>query len=374
MDPPVQAVEKSHFLTAFALVVTTKAKKFSLQGKMQNNDPKRVFLDVHGGDLAPDSNLEGALLASEKTKSTIVLVGDESLIKDRLKSLGVDENTLSRFEFHDCKEVIGMAESPSMAIRKKQNSSLVQCCKEAAKNKDFSAALSAGNSGAMMAASLLAFKRIPGVDRPAIAVLYPTVDKDVLLLDMGANVDIKSIHLVQFAYMGHVYMKLLENRESPRIGILSNGEESSKGTDTTRLAYQSMSELKDLNFKGYAEGRDIFTSEFDVIVMDGFTGNIVLKATEGLAKTIMAFLKEKASESVQTKLGLMIAKNTFKELKKKTDYRERGAAPLLGIDGNAFISHGSSDKITICNAILVADQSIETNLRQTLVNSLGQFE
>jgi len=373
MVPHVPHAVRSLSLTESALVETTRVPRFSHQGKMQNHETKRVYLDVHGGDLSPDSNLEGALIASEKSESRIVLVGNESAIKTRLISLGQSETQFSKFEYHDCRDVIGMAESPSMAIRKKQDSSLVQTCQLASKNKDNSAALSAGNSGAMMAASLMAFKRMPGVDRPAIAVLYPTITNDVLLLDMGANVDIKSEHLVQFAMMGHCFMKLVEGRQSPRIGILSNGVESSKGTDTTRLAYQSLKDTQDLNFKGYAEGGDIFTGEYDVIVMDGFTGNIVLKATEGLAKTIISFLKEKAEDSVIAKLGLLIAKNAFVELKKKTDYRERGAAPLLGIDGNCFISHGSSDKMTIANAIRVADQSLASNLHQALVKNLGQF-
>jgi len=326
----------------------------------------KIYLDAHGGDHAPQSIIDGALLAQKSIQSEIILVGNQEEIAPLLKTKS------ATFQIAHAPEVIEMSDSPGKAVRKKPKSSIMECCRLTSLDRSHSACLSAGNSGAMMAAALLILRRLPGASRPAIAVLYPTIKSDdLLILDMGANVDVKAENLVQFAQMGDLYMKLVLNRPHPRIAILSNGEEKSKGTETTRFAYQTLENMKELNFKGYAEGRDIFSGELDVVVTDGFTGNIVLKATEGLAKAIISALKEEAQTSFSAKLGFFIASSPLKLLKKKTDYRERGAAPLLGVDGMCFISHGSSDAYAISNALKSIDQAITNHFYDSLSGKLN---
>ncbi|MFC1779459.1 phosphate acyltransferase PlsX [Thermodesulfobacteriota bacterium] len=311
-----------------------------------------VAVDAMGGDNSPRHEVDGAVKAARRWQIPVVLVGQSEIVAEELAkhdTQGLD------IRIEHASEVIGMQDSASDAVRKKKDSSIrvsFNMLKEGRAN----AVVSTGNSGATMAAGMFVLKRIPGIDRPAIATLVPNLEDQTLVLDVGGNVDCKPPHLVQFALMGSVYVAQMLGKATPRIGLLSNGSEESKGNELTREANQILKRTS-LNYVGYTEGRDIYNANVDVVVCDGFVGNVVLKVSEGLAEAIGAILREEFSSRFLSKLGYLLARPALKAFKKKVDYAEYGGAPLLGVQGTAMICHGSSNPQAIMNAIKMAHDS-----------------
>lgn len=318
-----------------------------------------------GGDRAPEAVVEGAVQAAREFGIHVILVGDREILRDLLKRHSSADLPVA---VKHASEVVGMHESPAVAVRRKRDSS-IRVAFDLVKNGEARAAVSAGNSGAAMAVAMLVLRLLPGVDRPAIAAVLPTLGGSTVLLDVGANVDCKPVHLVQFAIMGAVFSHYVLGVERPRVGVLSNGEEESKGTELTRSAHQALKHSS-LNYLGYVEGRDIFQGNADVVVCDGFTGNAVLKASEGLASAIGSMLKEELSRGPLRKVGYLLARGAFHALKQRMDYAEIGGAPLLGVNGVGIVAHGSSDARAIKNAIRVArdfaDRRANLHLMQAL--------
>jgi len=323
----------------------------------------RISLDAFGGDLAPEVNIRGALeFLNESPEAKVILTGP---IKKLEKLIG--KNLSSRLSLIDAPDLIDMAEKASGNLRHRKDSSLYKCIDLAAQGKT-DACVSAGSSAAMMALSLLLMKRIKNVERPALVTPVPTLKDPTYCLDMGANVDCKPIHLLHFALMGHAYAQVIKSIPRPRIGLISNGEEDTKGNELTRETHGLLKSIPEINYSGYCEGRDIFTGEYDVIVCDGFVGNVILKTAEGLGETLMDLLKESFSSSLTAKVGYLLAKNSLRPLKKKLDYAEYGGAPLLGIGGISIICHGRSTWAAIKNALHAA----EKNYKEGLVTKLNE--
>lgn len=327
----------------------------------------RVAVDAMGGDNAPSVEVEGSVAAAREFGIPVILVGNSEVLNNELSKYNC--NGLDITVKH-ASEVVGMHDSASDAVRKKKDSS-VRVAFELVKNGEAEAVVSAGNSGATMAAGMFVLKRIKGIDRPAIAQLFPTLHGKTLVLDVGGNVDCKPIHLVQFAIMGGVYARYVMAVENPKIGLLSNGEEETKGNDLTR---ETNSILKQISFdySGYVEGRDIFNGFVDVVVCDGFVGNVVLKLSEGLADAVGKMLKEEIKRSFISKIGYLLARRAFVNFKKKVDYTEYGGAPLLGINGVGMICHGGSNAKAIKNAIRFAHDYASKGVNEHLAEKLQE--
>lgn len=327
----------------------------------------KIYIDAMGGDRAPEAVVAGVQLVAKDLKAKLVLLGDELRLRSLLKRLhGLD------YEFVHCPETIEMSESPVQAVRAKKNSSIVRGLQLAAESPDNSSFFSAGHSGAVFAAALMTMGRVKGVDRPAIVTAIPTPSQPCIFLDAGANVDCRPNHLHDFAHMGAAYARVYLKQNAPRVGILSNGEEESKGTDLTRAAHLLCKNDPTLNYCGYVEGKEIFQGEAHVVVTDGFTGNVVLKSLEGLGKTVSSIIKTELKRTPLSKLGALFAMPALKRIQAKLDYAEIGAAPLLGVDGNCFIGHGRSNAVAIKNGILRAQEAIELRLHSTLQETFRQ--
>ncbi|WP_460596542.1 phosphate acyltransferase PlsX [Geomonas sp. Red276] len=309
----------------------------------------RVAVDVMGGDNAPHVEVEGAVAAAREFGVPVTLVGDTERVKAELARYDV---TGLDIDLWHASEVVGMHDSASDAVRKKKDSS-IRVAFELVKEGKAAAVVSAGNSGATMAAGMFVLKRMKGIDRPAIAQIFPTLTGKTLVLDVGGNVDCKPIHLLQFAIMGEVYARFVMGVAAPRVGLLSNGEEDSKGNDLTRESSLMLRE-KPINYIGYVEGRDIFNGTVDVVVTDGFVGNVVLKVSEGLAEAVGKMLKAEIKSSLLSQVGYLLCRKAFNNFKKTVDYAEYGGAPLLGINGVGMICHGGSNPKAIKNAIRFA--------------------
>lgn len=328
----------------------------------------KIAVDAMGGDHAPAVVVEGSIKAASEFNIPIILVGDKERIEAELKKhKGGDAGNIS---IRHASEIVGMDESPVQAIRKKKDSSL-KVCFDLVKNGEASAVVSAGNSGAAMAAAMFLMKKIKGVDRPAIAVSVPTMKGSAVLLDVGGNVDCKPIHLVQFAIMGEVYARYALKIDRPRVGLLSNGEEEAKGNELTRET-NALIKKTSLNYIGYVEGRDIYRGDVDVVVADGFVGNVVLKLSEGLVEAVTTMLKEEIMATLPSKIGYLLARGAFRRLKKKIDYAEYGGAPLLGIEGVCVISHGRSNPKAIKNAILRASESVKGQVNNHVMEEIAK--
>lgn len=310
-----------------------------------------VILDAMGGDHAPLEIVKGALGAAQEFGLEIVLVGKST----ELSKYSINNPHISVVH---AESVVGMSEHAARALRRKPDASVRVACAEARKHAPSSAVVSAGHTGAVMAASLLEWGRIPGIDRPAIAATFPTVKGDTILLDAGANVECKPHHLVQFAIMGSLYAEHVLEIQSPSVGLLSNGTEDTKGTESIREAYHLLSERQPVNFVGNIEGGDVFGGDVHVVVTSGFVGNVLLKAAEGLSHTFQAILKEElASVSVEG-TGF---KPLFKRLERfRPSSPANSGAPLLGVEGPAIISHGASRAETIKNALMLAHRFAES--------------
>lgn len=327
----------------------------------------RVAVDAMGGDNAPVVEVEGAVAAAGEFGIPVTLVGDtdrvnQELAKYNCKGLDITVRHAS--------EVVGMHDSASDAVRKKKDSS-IRVAFDLVKNDEAVAVVSAGNSGATMAAGMFVLKRLKGIDRPAIAQIFPTLRGKTLVLDVGGNVDCKPLHLVQFAIMGEVYARFVMGVDNPRIGLLSNGEEESKGNDLTRET-SALLKNTSLDYFGYVEGRDIFNGIVDVVVCDGFVGNVVLKLSEGLAEAVGKMLKDEIKQSLLSKIGYLLSRKAFVNFKKKVDYSEYGGAPLLGIDGVGMICHGGSNAKAIKNAIRFAHEYAQKGVNQRMAEKLQE--
>jgi glycerol-3-phosphate acyltransferase PlsX len=330
----------------------------------------KIAVDSMGSDNSPFSEVEGAIQAAKAFGVHVILVGKESLLTPLLKESGGEG--LSSIEIRNATQVISMEEPPTSAIRKKKDSS-IRVTAELVRDKVASGLVSAGNTGAVMAISKMVFGAVPGVDRPALAAILPTLAGHAVVLDVGANITCKPRHLVQFAVMGHLFSRKIVGITSPRVGLMSVGEEESKGNELTKEVYRALKQLH-LNFIGNVEGRDLYNGRADVIVCDGFTGNVALKTSEGLIEAVLKLLKDELSRNLKAKLGALLSQQSFKRLKKRLDYAEYGGAPLLGLRGASIICHGRSSSHAIKNAIRVAKEYAENQVNAKLEDELSHID
>jgi glycerol-3-phosphate acyltransferase PlsX len=328
----------------------------------------KIALDAMGGDAAPETTVAGAIRAARDFPVEIVLVGQRDSIEQQLSRYSRRPKNLSIVH---APEVIGMDESPAASIRRKRESSITIGV-ELLKDRKVDALVSAGNTGAVVSASTLLVGLLPGIERPGIAILLPGVKGDTLLIDVGANIDPKPLHLLQYALMGEAYMRYVLGKPRPTVGLLNVGEEESKGTGFMKETY-GLLEGSGVNFVGNVEGHDIFTGEVDVIVCDGFAGNVALKTAESLANAINVLLKRSLAMSPITRMGAWFARDAFRKLRKEIDYAEHGGAPLLGVDGVSIIAHGASSGKAIKNAIRVAYESVRHELNRHMVDAINLY-
>ena len=303
-----------------------------------------------GGDNAPHAVVAGAVQAAKEYGVGIILVGIEQVIHAELKKHPHAQSL--PIEVRNATEVVDMLDSAATVFRRKKDSS-IRVANELVKSGEAVAVISAGHSGAAMTTSLFVLGKLEGIERPAIATFMPTVKGFCIILDVGANVDCKPNHLLQFAVMGEVYAKYLLKNPNPCVGLLSIGEEETKGNELTKEAFKLLSETS-LNFIGNVEGRDLMSGKADVVVCDGFIGNVVLKVSESVAEAIGLMIRENIGDNVLKKIGYMLMRPAFRALKRRIDYAEYGGAPLIGINGISIISHGRSSDRAIKNAIRVA--------------------
>jgi len=320
----------------------------------------KIAVDAMGGDHAPEAIVEGAVLAAREFDIPVILTGIENRVQHILEKY--DDWKSLPIEIQHADEVVDMGESPSKVIRGKKKSSM-KIGLDLVKEGQASAFVSAGNTGAVLAYSTIILRPLKGVDRPAIAIQLPTLKGTAILLDGGANVDCKTIQLFQFGIMGHVFAKYILGNHNPEVGLLSIGEEDGKGNETTKETFK-MLKKSHINFIGNVEGKEVYRGNADVIVCDGFTGNVALKISESLAEMIGTNLKALFNTGLKTKLGYMMLKAPLQEFKKSVDYSEKGGAPLLGINGVVIIAHGSSNGKAIKNAIFRAHELIEKKINE----------
>lgn len=329
----------------------------------------KIAIDAMGGDHAPAEIVKGAVEAAGKYEIPVILVGDRDIIESELAKYAVANLPI---EVKHASEVVEMDEHPANAIRRKSDSSIVVAA-DLVNAGDAQAMVSAGNTGAAMAVATLKLGRIPGIDRPAIGALFPTTNGKVVMLDAGANVDCSVTNLLQFAVMGREYAERVLGLKNPRIGLLSIGEEASKGNELTKAANAKLCQTA-LNFIGNVEGKDIFRGVADVVICDGFDGNIVLKVAEGIPEFMLACLKDEINRSPIYKLGVLLLRPALRKAKAKLDYAEYGGAPLLGVNGICIICHGRSNAHAIRNAIRAAAAAVENNVVKYISASVQQEE
>ncbi len=330
--------------------------------------PARIAIDAMGGDYAPDEIVAGALRAKEELDVHILLVGDPEQIET-----SIGKHTPShQLEIVPSEGVVAMDEEPLVALRRKKNAS-ISVAMDLVKEHRADAVVSAGHSGAAMAAALLRLGRLPGIDRPAIAAMFPTLmaNKSVLILDVGANVDCRPQFLEQFALMGTVYSRYVLGIEQPKVGLLNIGEESCKGNDLAIRAHQLLEENPLIPFIGNAEGRDVLSGHYDVIVCDGFVGNVLLKFAEAVGTVMLQIVREELPQGLHGQLGTAILKPNLRRIRQRLDHAEHGGALLLGVAGVCIISHGSAQAPTIFNAVRLAKEAVD---HQVLDRLQGQYQ
>ncbi|MCP4339963.1 MAG: phosphate acyltransferase PlsX [Desulfobulbaceae bacterium] len=328
----------------------------------------QIALDAMGGDNGSEELIAGALLAVRQADLSVSLVGNEELLNKYLENLAPDSKTAKLVKIVHSSQVIDMNEHPVDAIRKKKDASIMVAF-DLVRRGEADAAVSAGNSGATLAAATRKLGRLSGISRPGIASIFPTLKKPVVLMDIGANVDCRAQHLFQFGVMAAAFSRI-NDVANPRVGLLSIGEETGKGNSLIKETFPLL-EKSSLNFIGNVEGRDVFQGEVDVIVCDGFVGNVCLKVSEGLAEAAMQMLRDEIVKSFRAKIGYLLARHAFKSFKKRVDYAEYGGAPLLGIDGIGIICHGQSSSHAIKNAILEAAKMAKGNINKDILDSLA---
>lgn len=328
----------------------------------------RIVVDCFGGDNSPYANIDGAIAALKRNGNfSLILTGDKQIIEQNL--LGKDYDA-SRVEIIDAKEVISCEEQPTEAIKRKTESSMVKGF--AALKEQGDAYVSIGSTGALLVGSVLKIGRVKGVSRPALAPVLPTINGgNVILLDAGANADCKGVNLLHFAIMGKIYAENVLKIKNPRVALLSNGTEEQKGSELVKEAHQLLKECKSLNFIGNVEAREILSGSCDVVVTDGFSGNVALKSMEGVSACIFDKLKEEISNSFRAKLGALLMKKSLKSLKNTLDYNKKGGAVFLGINKIVIKSHGSSKAPAVEAAVLQAVAACESNLNEMIKEQLS---
>jgi glycerol-3-phosphate acyltransferase PlsX len=330
----------------------------------------RIVVDVMGGDHGIEVVINGVKQALQAYPhiTELHLVGQQPEIETALKHAGCQD---SRLRVHHASEVITMEDKPLDAVRKKKDCSMVRAM-ELVRDGKAEAVISRGNTGALVASATFKLKRLDGVERPSIACVMPAGEKgEFLLLDGGANPECKPFHFAQFAVMGSIYSRELLRHPRPRVGVLSNGTEEGKGNDLTREAAKLCGQL-DLNFIGYVEGHDLFEGNVDVVVTDGFTGNIVLKSIESLGHAVLSLLKRELTATPVRKMGALIAKSAFRDIKRRMDPEAYGGAPLLGLNGTVIKAHGSAREKAILNAIRVAAETIQHKINDTIARDVAR--
>jgi phosphate acyltransferase len=326
----------------------------------------RIAVDGMGGDFAPRAAVKGAESAWQEKVADVALVGDENAMRPFMA--GPNSMRIVHTPAY-----VGMDESPSSALRKKRDSSINKAF-ELLKNHEVEAVVSAGNSGASMAFAIFTLGRLPGVDRPSIVTLHPNVKGGItILLDSGGNVDCKPSHLVQFALMGDAFARSALGIDAPRIGILSNAAEETKGNELTREAHALVRDLG-LNYLGYIEGNDMYNGNADVVVSDGFVGNVALKVAEGVAESLTAYFRQSVSRSMKERIGARLLQEAFRKVAMRMDYSEIGGAPLLGVDGVCIICHGRSNEKAIKNAVALAKGFVEKNLNESIKSAMKKYQ
>ncbi|MBD3183255.1 phosphate acyltransferase PlsX [Candidatus Poribacteria bacterium] len=330
----------------------------------------RIAVDAMGGDYAPDAVIEGAVLAARENQLEILLVGPQDVIEERLKNYDLEN---SKIEIIPASQVVQMDEPAADAIRHKRDSSIAISAR-LLKNKEADAMISAGNTAAVYATARLFLGKLKGVSRPALAMVFPNVIDSTIVIDVGANAGgCRAEDLLHFALMGEIYAREIIGKENPRVGLLSVGEEKSKGSALTLEAYSLMEDYP-INFIGNIEGSDVVSGKTDVLVCDGFVGNVILKLVEGMGEVIYKLVKEEISQSFLAKIGFLLASPTLRKLGKKIDYEEYGGAPLLGINGVCLIGHGKSSPNAIKSAIRAASESVSHKVNERIEQSLQNIK
>jgi len=318
----------------------------------------RIAIDAMGHDAGPAAVIDGALVAARHHQVGLLLVGDAAAIDAELSrhpaAGGLD------LQIVDTPERIEMSEPPVAALRRKPRAS-IRVAAEAVRDRKADALFSAGHTGASVMASHAAFGLLPGLDRPALATIIPTRQSPAVLLDAGASVGCRASHLVQFAVMGSAYARIALDREKPRVGLLSVGEEETKGNDLTREAHRLLKDSP-VHFVGNIEGRDVFAGDADVIVCDGFTGNVTLKVSEGLVETVESLLRDELSSTFSGRVGLALSLQAFRRFRRRVDYSEYGGAPLVGLAGLCIVGHGRSSSKAVANAVTMAVRAVQEDL------------
>ena len=326
-----------------------------------------IAVDAMGGDHAPGVIVQGALWAQSELGVNITLVGDQDFIRRELSKGG---NAGNGIQIHHCSEMVAMDESPMKVLRKKKDASIMVAF-DLVKRGKAEAVVSAGNSGATIGAAVLTVGRIKGVERPALAVIFPGAKGNVVLIDVGANVDTKPRQLFEFGIMGDIFTHSLFSIDNPRVGILNIGQEGGKGNEQVRIAHD-LFKKGPFNFIGNVEGRDIFSGDVQVIVSDGFVGNVALKLTEGMAETMGIMFEREMSKGLISRLGFWLIRGAFEKFRRNLDYAEYGGALLLGVKGVGIICHGSSSPKAIKNAIRTATDFVNNHVQDRLEEGLAK--
>jgi glycerol-3-phosphate acyltransferase PlsX len=328
----------------------------------------RIAVDVMGGDQGCAVVVDGVKRALHALPSIteIHLVGDQAAIQSALTHSKCSD---PRLRIQHASEVLTMEDKPAVAVRRKKDSSVVRAV-ELVKTGQADAVISSGNTGGILAAATFGLGRLPGIDRPGIATVIPAPDNEFILLDAGANIDCKPIHLLHYAVMGNIYAREILGCAKPRVGVLSVGTEEIKGNELSLEAFKLCRQV-DLNFIGNVEGYDLFKNRVDVVICDGFVGNVVLKTIEGIAKGMMDWLKTELTRNPKRKLGALLARNAFLTIKRRMDPDAYGGAPLLGLNGNVMKAHGSAQERAIMNAIRVTTETIRHNVNQAIIREIA---
>lgn len=339
-----------------------------------NNNPIVLAVDAMGGDFGPSVVVPGALAAARATRTRVLLVGVEREIQSAVEALPPQDRPEDLYEIVPASQVVEMEEKPSEILRTKKDSSIQVACRLVREGKA-SAIISAGHSGAAVACGMFILGRIPGVERPALATILPTEKTPMLLLDVGANVECRPHHLFQFGLMGSTFAQDILGYANPRLGILSIGEEEGKGNSLVKSSYELLKMTPHLNFLGNVEGRDLFTGNVDVVVCDGFVGNVALKLSEGLGSSLTHVLKrELLTSGLLPRIGTLLARKAFRKFGRMVDYAEYGGAPLLGLQGVAIVCHGASNPKAIASAVTMAATYVEKGTHSRLVEAISANE
>lgn len=329
----------------------------------------KILLDAFGGDNSPGEIIKGAInYVKEGGKAEVCLVGMEDEVKKIIKDNGYSEKNLS---FMNATQVITCEEAPTEAFRKKPDSTITVSM-SALRSGEYGAFVSAGSTGAVLTAAVLKAGRLKGVARPGLGTILPSINGNpVMFMDVGANADCKPEYFVQFAIMADAYMKKIYGLKNPKVALLCNGTEDEKGSSLTHSVFKALKQVDSINFVGNIEGRDILTGEYDVIVTDGFSGNVAIKSTEGAANAIIAILKKNIMASLRAKIGFLLMKKAFKNTMKEVDYNNRGGAVLLGVNGVVCKSHGSSKAQAITASLFQAEKAIKEDIKAEIVSRLA---